>query len=119
MIVRAERLSLRFTPAVSAIASRNASDAGVRSRRRVTQKGPPAPRRPVSPSSRLSIRLKLGRTSSWPQPAQPSAAQSSEFLRLPRTNSIPLIDPEPSSTRPLVCGIFRPSAFSCGPRPVR
>ncbi len=35
-------------------------------------------------------------------------------LAVPRTNSIPLIDPEPPRTLPRVCGIFRSSACFCG-----
>jgi hypothetical protein len=73
------------TPAASAIASMNFCDAPVRSFCRVTLIGPPAPRSSLSPPSQSSSRLKLGSTSLNDQPLQPAAAQSSKFLRLPRT----------------------------------
>ncbi len=92
----------------------NFSDAGVRSCCQVTFIGPPPPRSSLAPPSQSSIRLKLGSTSWKDQPLHPAAAQSSKFLRLPRTNTMPLIEPEPPSTRPRGCGIRRPSAAACG-----
>jgi len=92
----------------------NFSDASVRSRCLVTLIGPPLPRSSLAPSSQSSIRRKLGSTSRYDQPLHPAAAQSSKFRWLPRTNTIPLIDPEPPSTRPRGCGIRRPSAAPCG-----
>jgi hypothetical protein len=55
----------------------NAWEAGVMSFCFVTLTGPPAPRRSLAPPSQSSIILKLGSTSSQPQPGHPSAAQSS------------------------------------------
>ena len=102
------------TPAAALIAAVNNCDASVTFLTRVTWMGPPAPRTSLAPPSQFSIFLYAGRTSSQPQPLQPSSAQSSKFFGLPRTNSIPLMELDPPSTLPRVCGIRRPRAFSCG-----
>src|SRR5580692_10782217 len=64
---------MRGTPAVSATASMNFSDAWVRSCCLVTLIGPPLPRSALAPPSQSSIRLKLGSTSANDQPLHPAA----------------------------------------------
>src|SRR4051812_44763975 len=102
------------TLSLSVTAAMNAFVASVGLGLRVTLTGPLEPRYSLAPSSQSSIFLNAVSTSSYAQPLQPSAAQSSKFLRLPRTNSMPFTELDPPRTRPRVIGITRSQELVCG-----